>query len=208
VTLGLAVLGGLGLPRVLARIAPPHRAWAAAGVLTAAVGGSVVTSLNLVPAPPVPDAYRRLAALPRGPVVEFPFFNQPLERHRHTEYMLMSIQHWQPLVNGYSDHLPPDVHEDMTELATFPDERAWARVRAHGARYVVVHYRSYEPAEAARIRAVVDGWPSRLRPVVDGDGVALYEVLSLPSRASAASSVSSFLQKQNRTLDRPDAGSR
>ena len=56
----------------------------------------------------MPEAYRVLARLPRGAVAEFPYFYRRSDFPRHAEYMLGSTVHFQPLINGYSDHIPAD----------------------------------------------------------------------------------------------------
>lgn len=177
VMLALAVLAAAGLATLQGRLPAGLRRAFGPVVIAATLAGSFVPSLNLVPAPAVPEAYRRLAALPRAPVAEFPFFREPLERHRHTEYMLMSIFHWQPLVNGYSDHIPARAFEDMATLSTFPDSEAWGALEAHGVRYVVIHWRSFDHPQIVAIGQRRAEWESRLRPIVSGDGVALYERL-------------------------------
>jgi hypothetical protein len=94
--------------------------------------------------------------------------------------MLMSTFHWQPLVNGYSDHMPPAAAADMTTLATFPGPDAWRALREHRVRYVLVHWRLYEPAEQPALREALERLAPRLRPMVEEPAVTLYEVISWP----------------------------
>jgi hypothetical protein len=179
VTLAVAVLGGFGVAALERRLAPMRRRAVLVTILALAVADSTVGALPLFDAPPVPEAVRRLAVLPRAPVAEFPYFSGP-ERHRHTEYMLMSTFHWQPLVNGYSDHMPPAAAADMTTLATFPGPDAWRALREHRVRYVLVHWRLYEPAEQPALREALERLAPRLRPMVEEPAVTLYEVISWP----------------------------
>ncbi|MEZ5318196.1 MAG: hypothetical protein R2752_12410 [Vicinamibacterales bacterium] len=180
VTLVLAVLAGAGLERLRSRVPTGWSSIVVAAVLALSVAGSFVRTFNLVDAPRVPAVYRTLAGLPRAPVVEFPYFAGTFDRQRHTEYMLMSTVHWQPLVNGYSDHFPPRAVDDMRRLSTFPSLDAFAALRDHHARYVVVHWDLYDPADAARLR---EAWPD-LRPylrLIGEDGsVSLYELIRTP----------------------------
>ena len=44
--------------------------------------------LRMREAPPLPNVYRTLASLPRGPVIELPFWSDRIAYHRHAEYML------------------------------------------------------------------------------------------------------------------------
>ena len=67
--------------------------------------------LRMREAPPLPKAYRTLARLPKAPTIELPYWATSIEFHRHAEYMLASTAHWQPLINGYSDHIPQDFRD-------------------------------------------------------------------------------------------------
>jgi len=149
----------------------------AAALVIIALAESWVGPLQLADAPVVPQAYRRLAGMPRAPVAEFPFFTNASDRHRHTEYMLMSTFHWQPLINGYSDHTPADVAADATALASFPSSDAWSVLRARGVRWVVVHFNDYPADVGSVLRPQLQTMPSRLRLVVDEYPVSLYEVI-------------------------------
>jgi len=179
VTLALAVLAGLGLASVQRVIATNKRRWVALGVLAVALARSFVGPLPLAPAPPVTEAHRRLAALPWGPVVEFPFFVSAADRHRHTEYMLLSTLHWKPLLNGYSDHFPPEAVADMYKLASFPDADAWHVMRTRQARYVMVHYPLYDEAVREEMELRTKELPY-LRLIVEDRGIALFEIVRWP----------------------------
>ena len=175
VTLCAAVLGGLAVTWLQQRRwkAGP---WLAAAMLVVAVAESYVGPLRLADAPELNNAYRRLAIMPRAPVAEFPFFQGAVDRHRQTEYMLMSTFHWQPLINGYSDHVPAGYSEDAPRLATFPSTDAWEVLRAREVRWVVVHFNSYPPEVSPALRAQLLKMTDRLRIVVDEE-VSLYEVI-------------------------------
>ena len=80
-----------------------------------------------------------LAGLPKAPVIELPYWATSIEYHRHAEYMLASTAHWQPLINGYSDHIPQDFRDNAPPLDTFPSREAFAILEPLGARYAVVH---------------------------------------------------------------------
>jgi len=115
--------------------------------------------------------------MPRAPVAEFPFFKDASDRLRHTEYMLMSTFHWQPLINGYSDHTPTGFAADAGALASFPSPEAWAVLRARGVRWVVVHLNDYPAGVGPVLRKQLQAMPDRLRLVVDEHPVSLYEVI-------------------------------
>ena len=94
--------------------------------------------------PPVEPVYRTLATLPRGPVIEMPFFYPQVGLFQHTKYMLASTAHWMPLVNGYSDYIPPDFYEHVDDCwRRFPAatrSRSSSRTRV---RYAVFHMYGY-----------------------------------------------------------------
>ena len=182
VTLALSVLAAYSIAWIFERLAGwRRRRRAFLGVLVIlTLITSTVGPLDLSDRRPVARAYQRLAQMPRGPLIEFPYFIGP-DRHRHTEYMLESTLHWLPLLNGYSDHMPPETYADSLILNTFPNPQVWDVVRRRGARYVTVHW--YDYPDGGRTRAYLFGTEvgRRLRLVVDGD-VSLFELMPEPSR--------------------------
>ncbi len=86
----------------------------------------------------IPAGYRVLAQMPRGAVTEFPFYDRRIDFHLHTRYMLNSTAHWQPLVNGYSDHIPADFRDVAQVLATFPSRESFAAMRDRRVRYLTI----------------------------------------------------------------------
>ena len=60
-----------------------------------------------------------LASLPKAPMIELPYWATSIDFHRHAEYMLASTAHWQPLINGYSDHIPQDFRDSAPSSARF-----------------------------------------------------------------------------------------
>lgn len=174
VLLVVAVLAGLGVTWLERQ---RWKSWPALAAALLAIGliESYVGPLQLATGPRVEEAHRRLAILPRAPVAEFPFFAR--ERHRHTEYMLASTLHWQPLINGYSDHIPADFFESLPALESFPSQDAWIVLRAKEVRWIVVHFDSYPPEVAAALRPQLLAMTDRLRVVVDAHPVSLYEVI-------------------------------
>jgi hypothetical protein len=134
--------------------------------------------------PPIPLAHRTLATLPAAPVAEFPFFHHRFEFPRHTIYMLLSTYHWRPLLNGYSDYIPPEFRELATVLGGPPDDEWIPTLRRHGIRYVVVHFDLYD----REIEPEVARWFQKRRevfvPVVHGRKT-LYEFVPPDSTAAA-----------------------
>ncbi len=180
VTLALSVLAGFGAARLVAHVRPGRRPALVGLIVATSLATSFVGSLPLVDAPPVNPVFRRLAELPRAPVVEFPFFSGRTELHRHTEYMLMSTYHWQPLVNGYSDHTPPDAIEATPKLGAFPGPEAWDVIDERGVRYIVIHWHIYAEAGAA-VRDAVSR-DARLHLMLDTPEMSLYQVISRARR--------------------------
>ena len=180
VTLSLVVVGGLGLAALTRQIRPSTRRLLIPGIIAFALARSTVGPLRLTDVPPTPVAYRRLASLPNAPVAEFPFFVGGQERYRHTEYMLWSTLHWKPLLNGYSDHIPPDSHDEHQKLATFPEPVSWDVLREHDTRYVLVHWRFMSGEEIEFTRSRLGDLQRFIRPIVDASDVSLYEIVSWP----------------------------
>src|SRR5688572_31281927 len=59
----------------------------------------------------------------------FPYTTLFRSFHLHTRYMLNSTTHWQPLVNGYSDHTPAEFRTMAVRLASFPSRDAFDALR-------------------------------------------------------------------------------
>ena len=177
VTLALAVLAGFGAAWLVARVRRSRRP-ALVGLL---VGASLATSwvgpLRLADAPPVNPVFTRLAELPRAPIIEFPYFSERMDLHRHTEYMLMSTYHWQPLVNGYSDYTPPDAVDAAPKLATFPGPDAWSVISDRRARYLIVHWHIYGDA-GEPVRNAVSRDP-RLHLILETPEMSLFQVVDV-----------------------------
>lgn len=183
VTLGTAVLASLALTWWRPRFVTSPRI-AMAIVLIIAVAESWAGPLQLANAPHVDKVYRHLAILPEAPVVEFPFYYGPNERHRQTEYMLMSTFHWKPLLNGYSDHFPADHVTAKPVLITFPSQAAINVLHELGIRWVIVHFNRYPTDYARRLRPLMRTMGTQLRVVIDDTEVGLYEVI-FPMRPAA-----------------------
>jgi hypothetical protein len=177
VVLALAVLGGFGLATW--RAGRGRRA--AAFVLTIATAAEVSAApWPLRPVPRVPDAHRLLAGLPPGPVVEFHFPYMPTDLHHHSRYLFWSMWHWQPLVNGYSDYIPPDFRELMVPINGFPDGPSFRILRDRGVRYVTIHLDSYNPEARAVLMARFPAYRANLRPLIETGDVWLYEIVEYP----------------------------
>ena len=174
VTLCLVVLAAPALVKVMNRRRGP--------ALFALVFGLAVADLYRAPlrmreAAPLPEVYRTLARLPRGPVIELPYWSDRLAYHRHAEYMLASTYHWQPLINGYSDHIPQDFRDNAGPLSGFPSRDSFAILEKSGARYAVVHLNLMDAqARESLIERLDRDYVNYLRPIEKDGDVWLYEI--------------------------------
>jgi hypothetical protein len=176
VTLGVALLSSLALTWWRPASTRHHRSFVAAMLIIALIE-SWAGPLQLQTATPVNKVYRHLAILPEAPVAEFPFYQGSEERHRQTEYMLMSTFHWKPLLNGYSDHFPADYMTAKPVLTTFPSQEAIGILQDRGVRWVVVHFNRYPADYARKLRPLMRTMGRQLRVVIDDTEVGLYEVI-------------------------------
>jgi hypothetical protein len=128
---------------------------------------------------PLPAPYRVLARLPRGPVAEFPFYGRRFEFHEHTLYMMRSTEHWQPLLNGYSDNIPQDFRTLAATLATFPSPEAFQAMRERRVRYITIDRRLYGES-AAEIDVRLQPFIPYLRLLAADERTTLYEVIGFP----------------------------
>lgn len=179
VSLCLAVLATFAL-RALRDRHPSRR-----GLIAAAACAAALLELNDIPfgwrgAEPFPASYRMLASMPRGPLVEFPFYDRRIDFHIHSRYMLNSTIHWQPLVNGYSDHIPEDFRTVAPVLATFPSRESFAAMRQRRVRYLAIHRSRYGRAVAPEIEERLIPYLSHLQLAADDGDVVIYEVVSWP----------------------------
>jgi len=133
--LAMAVLSGLGLDRVLARMTPRR-----SRVLAACVAGWLVAEFWMVPLPftpyriEYPGAERWLAAQP----APFAVAEVPVTVPQ-TVYMLHSTAHWQKTIHGVARVIPALNQMLFEELLNFPSESSVRRLQEAGVTYVVVH---------------------------------------------------------------------
>jgi hypothetical protein len=180
VVLALVVLMAAGLSRMLAGRSRRTQAMLGLGLFVAVAAELATVPLPFRDAPPVNRAYRLLAHLPRGPVVELPFFYSRSDFPRHAWYMTNSTWHWQPLINGYSDHIPRDFRDMVLPLSTFPSRDAFRRLRERRARYVVFTLDWYDVRLRARLMDRLQAYQEYLRPLSRENGVWLYEIVRWP----------------------------
>lgn len=183
VSLAVAVLAAFGVASVASRAGQV----AAAGLALAAVLELTAVPLTTRPVPPVPVVYRLLSRLPDGPVAEFPFFWDRRNFYRHGYYMLNSTAHWKPLVNGYSDYIPPDFLDMAVPVSSFPAMEAFKLLEARGVRYVVFHLRFYDRRSREKLLDAIDSYQRYLRPLWREGEDWLFEIAEYPDLAAYAS---------------------
>jgi hypothetical protein len=179
--IGVAVPLLLGIFAAIAVARLPRRAQIAAGIAAAAIAA---LELNVLPFPwdrarPIPRPYDMLAVMPRGPVAEFPFYGERVAYHLHAQYMLFSTRHWQPLVNGYSDHIPASFRTDADVLDSFPSTDSFGVLRRRRVRYVTVHWEMFGPRRE-EIQERLRPFAPHLRELARDADMTLYEVVSFP----------------------------
>lgn len=178
VALCLTVLASIAIARLLER--RRHAGWMAAGLMIVAVADLVQAPVGLREAPPTPSAYQELARLPVAPVAVFPYWANNLNYHGHAEYMLASTAHWQPLINGYSDHIPQDFRDNSLILRGFPTLESFAVLERLGARYVVFHLGRYAGPSHEEVLGKIEAFANYLRPIDKTGDVWLFEIVGWP----------------------------
>ena len=128
---------------------------------------------------PFAPAYRALATLPPGPVIELPFLAKDNELHGHAKYMLRSTTHWMPLINGYSDYIPPEFQARAQALRGFPSRDAFRALAGSPPRYAVFHPAWYR--DPALLRRQLREFSDCLKPIYTKGPAELYEVLECPA---------------------------
>jgi hypothetical protein len=192
VAFGLCVLAGLSISALFTRLEGrgaaggnrPAPGWLRKPALaTAIIAGAAVAELKVPlsfsPAPPIEPAYRALAALPYGPLIEIPFYSTRFAEER-TRYMLASTTHWMPLVNGFSSHIPPDVLENTPTLGGFPSREAFKILERDRVRYAMFHMHTLDPAAHASVVARLREYDRYLLRRYADDRIWLYEIVGFP----------------------------
>jgi hypothetical protein len=153
-------------------------------MFSAALAVCAVVELNVVPFPweralAVSPNYRILAGMPRAAVAEFPFYGERIAFPLHAQYMVLSTNHWMPLVNGYSDYIPQDFREAAFVLDSFPSNDTFAVLQKRRVRYITIHWDMYGP-RAEEIRTKLKAFERYLRPLGSDDTMNLYEIVGFP----------------------------
>jgi hypothetical protein len=149
-------------------------------VVSAALVAELFTPLSLREAPPVTSVQRYLATARRGPVLELPFFYERIDFPRHARYMSASAWHWQPLINGYSDHIPTEYRELAPRMHGFPSTESFAELRQRRARYVIIHLDLYGRRDRERLLQRLATYAPYLQELVTEGDTRLYAITEWP----------------------------
>lgn len=123
-------------------------------------------SLRLTPVPPRPTVYDWIEdhAAENAPVLEIPAGIAAQRGFRYRadpEYLLWSLHHRRPLVNGYSGYAPQIYPLVLNLAAQLPDTAALDVLRQlTGLRWLIVHLAKLTPAERARWEGARDLVPA------------------------------------------------
>lgn len=181
IVLVMALVIGLGFAVRWARERWPRAATAMAVALPAALTLELATAPLALPAVPPPSpVYQMLARLRPGPVVELPFFYERPDFPRHASYMFNSTYHWQPLVNGYSDHIPQDFRDMVIPLSSFPTRESFALLEARRTRYAVFHLNLYDRRSREKLMERLAQYSAFLTPLSREGDVWLFEISGWP----------------------------
>jgi len=182
VVLALAVLSAFGAAAVVQRFGARRRA--AALVLCGLAVLDMSTPWPAMPVPAPEPAHKMLRLLPYGVVVELPFFWRSIDFHRHARYMFDSTYHWRPLINGYSDYIPPDFVDITVPVSSFPNPEGFQILRERRARYVLFRPDWYAASSRAALMERLAIYGPFLRPHVTKGDVWLYEIIAWPEWTS------------------------
>jgi len=176
VTLGLSVLAGVAISAMLRRLSKPTLA---AIVLMVATAAELRVPLSFRRIPRTEPAYRVLASLPRGAVLELPVYSRQFAFLR-TQYMLSSTVHWMPLVDAYSDYIPQDFIDNTEALGGFPTREAFAILERDHVRYAVFHLDLYDGDVRRDLNARLREFDRYLVRRYGDDWIELYEIVGFP----------------------------
>ena len=174
--LGLGVLAGLGFDRLMATRPAVARTRAAVVIGLLMLGEFAVMPLDVQPYrvdPPAVDTW--LATQPKPfAVVEVPLpdsYSVITQERRNTLYMLHSLGHYQPIVQGYSGIQPPGYMDLHWKLVKFPDEVSLRALLDLGVKYAVEHIDLIPPSERDEVAARFEKFKDWLTlEHVDGQG--------------------------------------
>jgi hypothetical protein len=186
--LALGVLAAIGLDRLVRGLKAPRGAWAGAAGIVLLVGELAAFPLDARPyGIDVPAIDRELAARAKPFVaVGFPV-PDPTDATQsarvHSYVMLHSMEHWQPMVNGYSGIVPPRHQRLYMILTAFPDTASLRELEELGVNYAVLHRDFYSDEDWERVVARAAEFPDRLHLVAETADGRLYALPAAQPRS-------------------------
>jgi hypothetical protein len=153
----------------------PWWPWLAGAALLAAAIIEHDVPLQFSRAPRAAAVYGVLAGLPDGAVLEVPVYSRRAEFLR-TRYMLASTIHWKPLVNAYSDYVPPSLSARLDILGGFPSPDSLRELRRDQVRYAVVHLRMLSEAHRRDLEQRLDAYAGSLVLLYEDERTRLFEI--------------------------------
>lgn len=178
VVLCLSVLSAFALKRLLKSVGSTRRI-VGPGLTLAALAELAIVPFPWERALVVPSPYATLAGLPKAPVALFPFHGSRGAWHLNSQYMVFSTTHWMPMLNGYSDYIPPQTRTDSLALRRFPSPDSFRILKRAGVRYIGVHWDLFG-SRAPEIRSRLEAYASNLKPLASDDRMTLYEIVTFP----------------------------
>jgi hypothetical protein len=173
VVLALSALGAVAITSLLA----PLRRRVLVGIILGALAvAESVAPLRISAPPQVGPAYRQLATLPDGALLELPVYSRHLGFVR-ARYMVDSTSHWKPLVDAYSDFIPPDFLQRAEMLGQFPTREGLKDAARTPFRYAMFHLDKYQPNARMALFDRLDEFAPCLRRLYGDDSTLLYEII-------------------------------
>lgn len=156
--LALAVLAAMGFDRLTARLAAGRRRAALGAAVLLLAGEFAILPIDVRPYTVVTPAIDRWLAEQPTPfsLVEVPIApgsHAAITARRNLIYMLHSMAHFQPLVQGYSGIMPPGYAARERALMAFPDEASVRILADLGVTYASVHIDAYTAQELIAVEA-------------------------------------------------------
>jgi hypothetical protein len=178
VAFALSVLAGSTLARLFRAL--PNAAMPVALALGLVTTAELVVPSNLREYGGFEPVYKTLATLPPGPIIELPFYYVSGMRPLHARYMLNSTTHWMPMVNGYSDYIPPDILDNILTIAAFPSRASLDVLKPRQVRYALFHLYGYNDENRRDVESCLSELHDYFRVLYDGEGTRLYEIVMEP----------------------------
>ena len=139
----IAILAALGARTIQVRLARRSSAWATGALLSFLVllfveyGNTGMILMNLPT--DFGTVYQTVRSTGPGVVIELPLPTAEALPGHEPDYQYWSIDHWHPLVNGYSGYYPPRYLQMLDRMRRFPDDDSIEALRSLEVRYILVH---------------------------------------------------------------------